>query len=283
MLKIVTDGAADMPVEWLDEYEIHLIPLRVRFGEETYVQGIDLDQEGFYRLVREKKIIPKTSLPSPGEIEKFYRTVAGPEDEILSIHVSSKLSGTFATVETAAAELEGELKVTPFDSLSGSMAMGFMCREARLMQRAGASLSQIIQRLKEMRAEQTVIFTLDSLDFAHMNGRVTAIQSLLTQALRVKPIIVLRDGLLDMADKVRTRQRSLDRVLEYVSSRVGQTRVYLSVIHAADLAGGRAMLERAMQLFNCKDILLMPLTIPVAVNLGPGSIGIVAIPVKEER
>lgn len=281
MLRIVTDGAADFPPEWLDEYDIHVIPLMIRFGDEVYLQGETIDEAGFYRLVEEKRIIPKTSLPSPGQIQAFYRQVADPGDTILSIHVSRKLSGTFATVEMAAEEIKNEFDIHPFDSASGSMSMGFMAREARLMERAGATIRQILARLEEMRARQTVIFTMDNLEFAHMNGRVSAIQSLLTQALKVKPILILKDGLLDMADKVRTRQRSLEKVLEYVREQVGEKRLYLAVVHAADLEGARAMLARAREMFNIQELVITTLTIPVAANLGPGSIGIVAIPVKE--
>lgn len=283
MLKIVTDGAVDLPPGWQEEYDIQVLPLRVRFGETTYLQGIDLDEEGFYRLVRETRTVPKTSLPSPGEIQAFYHKVAAPGDQIISIHVANNFSGTYATVQKAAEEVRGELNVYPVDSGSASMAMGFMAREARLMERSGAALHKILKRLEQMRLEQTVIFTLDTLDFAQLNGRVSAIQALFGSALKVKPILLLRGGLLEMAEKVRTRKRSLDRVLEYVKSKVGDSRVYLAVIHAADLESGREMLRRARECFNCAEPVLTSLSVPVAANLGPGAIGIIAMPANEEE
>lgn len=282
MLRIVTDGAADMPESWKEEYGIAVLPLRVRFGEETYTAGVDMNEADFYRLVRDRKQIPKTSLPSPGEIHEFYDQNAQPGDTILSLHVSRKLSGTLATVEMAANEVRDVYDVHPFDSATGSIGMGFMCRAARLLNRAGASIDQIKLRLAEIRAKHMVIFTLDSLEFALMNGRVSVLQNLLTQALKVKPILVLNNGVLDMADKVRTRQRSLERVVESVCQRLGNVKVDVAVVHAADTEGAQQMVELVRKAFSIHELLITPLSVPVAANLGPRTIGIVAVPVMED-
>jgi DegV family protein with EDD domain len=147
MLKIVTDGAVDMPASWAQEFDIQMIPLSVRFGERTYLQGLDLNPEQFYSLVRANHVIPKTSLPSPQQVADFYRKIAKKGDEILSIHVASKMSGTFATIQMAARDLVGELDIFPFDSGAGSAAQGFMCREARTRDRMGESVQDILKRL----------------------------------------------------------------------------------------------------------------------------------------
>ena len=216
MLRIVTDGAADMPAEWRQEYEIDVLPLRVNFGDKTYTAGVDLSLDEFYDLVKRTRIIPKTSLPSPGQVAEFYRSIASRSDEILSVHVSSRLSGTFATVTAAAQELAGEYRIYPFDSGAGSAVMGLMCREARRLARIGASAEKILGHLGRMRDRLTVYFTLDNVEFAYLNGRINALQNALSSLLHVKPIIVLRDGLLEMADRVRTRQRAIEHVLESV-------------------------------------------------------------------
>ncbi len=282
MLKIVTDGAVDMPAGWEKKYKIDMIPLMVRFGEEVYTQGVNLDGDKFYRLVREKNIIPKSSLPSPFQMMEFYRKIANAKDRILSIHVASKMSGTFASVVEAARELSGELNVYPFDSGAGSAAMGFMCREARLWDRAGLSVQEILQKLEKIKNRLTVIFTLDNLDFARLNGRVNALQSVVTSMLKIKPVIVLRDGLLQIGDKVRTRQKSIERILESVRNRVGSKKVNIAIVHANDIEAAKSLVERAKKLFNIHEIVITELSIPVAANLGPGTVGIVAIPIEEE-
>ena len=151
MLRIVTDGAADMPPAWEKEFDIQVIPVNIQFGDKTYLQGVELDNEGFYRKVDETKTIPKTSQPSPHQFVEFYKKVAKPGDTILSIHITSKLSGTYASAVQAAEELKGTYNVMPFDSMVGSVAIGFMCREARKMERAGKSVEQIVKALEAVR------------------------------------------------------------------------------------------------------------------------------------
>jgi DegV family protein with EDD domain len=276
MLKIVTDGGADMPENWLEDYQIHMLPLYVRFGERSYLQGVDIDQSNFYKLVAENKIIPKTSLPSPQQIIDFYQKISKKGDEILSVHLGSKLSGTYSVVQMAAKELENDINVTPFDSGAGSAALGFMCREARNLSQKGFSVTDIIKNLEIIKRNLEVIFTLDTLEFAYLNGRISYIQNALTSLLNIKPIIVLRDGLLQMSEKVRTRRHSINRVIEIMQERIGERRVSIAVVHAADYEMAQIITDRIKKLFNYKDLIITDLSIPVAANLGPGAIGIVA-------
>lgn len=282
MLRIVTDGAADMPLAWEELFAIHILPLRVSFGNETYTQGPGFTCDDFYRLVREKKIIPKTSLPSIGQVKEFYRSIASKGDTILSIHISSKLSGTFATVQAAMNELGDEFKIFVVDSAAGSVAQAFMAREARQMEQAGVGIHEILHRLEYIRNHWTVIFTLDNLEFAHMSGRINALQNLMATALKLKPIVILRDGLLGINDKVRTRSRSLDFVIQKVQEKLGGQLVNLAVVHAADPQTAFLMLERLKSELKINDSLITDLAIPVAANLGPGAIGVAAYPIEED-
>ena len=280
MLQIVTDGGADFPDQWQELYSIYMIPLRVQFGERTYVQGLDIGTDNFYQLVRDYKIIPKTSLPSPGQIMDFYRSIAKRGDEVLSVHLGSKLSGTFSTVQLAAKELIGEIQVYPFDSGAGSAALAMMCREARLFDQAGGSINDILKKLEIIRERLRVVFTLDTLEFARMNGRVNAMQSVISSALHIKPIVILRDGLLQMVDKVRTRQRAVEQIVDYARSQVGLQSVNIAVVHAADPQMAQWIMEKVRQVFNCHEVIATELSIPVAANLGPGAVGIIMYPVE---
>jgi DegV family protein with EDD domain len=280
--KIVTDGAVDMPEGWEKEYDIHILPLWVHFGERVYTQGIDVGPENFYDLVRENRSMPKTSLPSLQQVVDFYREIATRGDDILSIHLGHKLSGTFSVIQAAAQELANELNVVPFDSGAGSAAMGWMCREARLWERSGAAMTEIVRRLEKIRQQLTLIFTVDNLEFAQLSGRVNSLQSTISSLLRIKPIIMLRDGLLFAGEKVRTRQKALDRILDCVGERVGKRRILMAVVHAADPMTAQVLVDKAKTLFNIKELIVTELSIPVAAHLGPGTVGIVAIPVEED-
>jgi DegV family protein with EDD domain len=281
MLRIVTDGAADVPQEWQKEFDIHVVPIHINFGEKSYLQYRDLDNEGFYRLVDETKRVPKTAQPTPLEFSETYQKVAEPGDTILSIHVTSKLSGTYASAVAAGRDVAGQFKVVPFDSETGSIAIGMMCRAARQLDRAGKSIEEIVSHLEGMRAKGCLILALDTLEYARLSGRVGTLQAALASVLNVKPIAALKQGSLNMTEKIRTRKASLDRLLEIVKEEMGDVPLMMSVVHARDPQAGQDLLERARSLFKTTDLFLTDLSISVAANLGPGTVGIVAFPVEK--
>jgi DegV family protein with EDD domain len=280
MLRIVTDGAADIPQKWLKEYAIDVCPVNIQFGDKTYVQGVELDNEGFYRMVDETRKIPKTSQPSPHQFIEFYKKIAEPGDTILSIHVTSKLSGTYASAVSAGQELTGTYKIVTFDSATGSMGLGFMCRDARLRERAGQDLEMIIKHLESMRDSCHLILSLDTLDYARMSGRVGTMQAALASVLNVKPIAVLKNGQLSMTEKVRTRKASHERLLAILKAELGDKPVMLAILHARDPKAGQELMEQARGIFNVREILMEELSISLAANFGPGTVGIVAFPTE---
>jgi DegV family protein with EDD domain len=281
MLRIVTDGAADMPAGWEEEYDIQVVPINIQFGDKTYLQGVDLSNEAFYRMVEETGKIPKTSQPSPFQFKEFYERVAKAGDTILSLHVTSKLSGTYESAVAAARELAVWLNIIPFDSGAGSAALGMMCREARLMERAGAAAQRIVERMYQIRRTVQIALTMDKLDYARMSGRVGALQAALASMLDVKPIVVLREGLLNMSEKVRTRGKALDRVLDILHKRFEKEPVHVAAVHARDPESGQALFERARNIFNIRELIITELSIAVAANLGPGTVGLIVYPSGE--
>jgi DegV family protein with EDD domain len=280
MLRIATDSTADMPPGWEKEYEVDVIPINIQFGEKTFLQGVDISYEDFYRMVDESGQIPKTSQPTPHQFEEFYKRIAKAGDTILSMHVTAKLSGTFDSAVVAARELLGKYKIIPFDSASGSAALGYMCREARLMDRAGVGIQKIIERMEAIRKSVRIVLTLNTLDYARMSGRVGTLQAALASALNVKPIVVLKDGILEMSERVRTRSKALERVFELVSGEFGKRLVNVAVIHARDEASGKLLLERARSVFNFKDLIMTDLATSLTAQFGPGTVGLVAYPVE---
>ncbi|MBC7878400.1 MAG: DegV family protein [Anaerolineales bacterium] len=281
MLRIVTDGAADILPEWQKEFGIDVIPVNILFGEKSYLQGVELDNEGFYKLVEETKRIPKTSQPSPHQFVEFYRKIAQKGDTILSIHITAKLSGTYASAMSAAEELKGEFNIIPIDSACGSLGIGLMCREARKLERAGKSVDEIVKYVENIKSQVRVILTLDTLEYAKMSGRVKTLQAALASVLNVKPIAILRGGELNMAERVRTRKAALDRVIQIAKEEYGDKPVYVAVVHARDLKSGQGLLDEAKKHFNHKDTMISELSISIAANLGPGTVGLIIYPVVE--
>ncbi len=280
MLRIVTDGAADMPPAWVQEYDIDVIPVNIHFGDKTYLQNVDLDNEGFYRLVDEMHKVPKTSQPSPHQFMEFYKRIAEAGDTILSIHVTSKLSGTFASAEAAARDLAGHFRIIPFDSLTGSAGIGMMCRVARMMERAGASIEEIVHRLEKMREQCRIVLALDTLEYARMSGRVGTLQAALASVLNVKPIAMLKDGAINMVEKVRTRHASLERLVEMMADEFAGKRVDMTVVHSRDPQSAQTLVEKVKTRFDIRDLFVTDLSISVAANLGPGTVGLVIYPAE---
>ena len=280
MLRIATDSTADMPAGWEKEYDINIIPINIQFEEKTYLQGVDLGYEDFYRLVDESGTIPKTSQPTPYQFKEFYQRIAKIGDTILSMHITAKLSGTFDSAVAAARELAGKFNVIPFDSANGSAGLGMMCREARLMDRAGASIKKIVKRMEAIRQSISIVLALDTLEYARMSGRVKTLQAALASLLDVKPIAVLHEGVLHMAEKVRTRQASLNRLLEMTKEKFGDTKVYMAVVHARDPQAGQSLLEQVRQRFNVNELIMTDLSTSLVANLGPGTVGLIAYPAE---
>lgn len=279
-LRIVIDSAGDLPPGWSETYDIDVIPINIHFGERTYLQGVDLSNQDFYRLAGTSAIFPKTSQPTPPQFIEFYRRIAQPGDTILSIHVTGKLSGTFASAQLAARELQGEFNVIPLDSASGSAAMGYMAREARLMEKDGSEVQTIVDRLEWISRHVQIILTLKTLEFAKRSGRVRALQAALASLLDVKPIIILKEGELELGDRVRTRRRSLEYVVDQIVKKLGNNKVNVAVVHAEDPESAQTLMDLVRDRLECHELILTELSIGVAANLGPGTVGVVGYPAE---
>jgi DegV family protein with EDD domain len=276
MIRIVMDSAGDIPEDWRKEYDIHVIPVNIQFENKTYQQGIDLSNDEFYALADKTGVIPKTSQPTPQQFIDFYNRIAEASDTILSLHVTSKLSGTFNSAVLAAQELKNKLKVIPYDSGSGSAAIGFMCKEVRQLERAGETIQAILSRLDQIRHSVNIVLTLDTLEYAHRSGRVKALPAALAALINIKPIIILKEGALDMKERVRTRQRSLSRILEIIHERVDGQLVNVAVVHSQSLEAAKQLVKKVKETLQVNELIISELSIGVAANLGPGTVGIIA-------
>lgn len=254
------------------------MPINIHFGEETFLQYIEMDLDGFYNKVGNSPVFPKTSQPSPHQFVEFYKASAKEGYTILSIHVTSKLSGTYVSAVSAAEELRDQYKIIPFDSGCGSLGIAFMCRDARVMEREGKSIEEIMHHLETVREKVEIILTLDTLEYARRSGRVGALSAAMASLLNVKPIARLEKGVLAMVDKVRTRKAAVERVLHMGSDAIGNKPVYIGVVHARDPESAATLMTEAKKRFNFADAVQSDLSVSLAINLGPGTVGLVLYP-----
>lgn len=278
MLRILVDGSADMPEGWAQKYQLDILPMPIQIGDKTYYQGEDITPEEFYALIEEGESHPKTAAPSPYRIKDFIEKICNIGDRVLSLNVSGKMSSTISMVHYAAKELNEKIKVYPFDSGAGSAVLAFMAREARLRDSAGETIEEIQTALESMREKVLVVLTLDSLDFAYRSGRVGALAALLTSLLKIKPIVSLQEGLLEVSDKVRTRRKSLESLVSKVKDKFGSEPIKVAIVHSQDFETAYLLKEMVDETLNTVETIFTELSISVAANLGPKTVGIVALP-----
>ncbi|MCL4869563.1 MAG: DegV family protein [Anaerolineae bacterium] len=280
-MRIVMDNAGDIPRDLVQKYNIHIVPVNIHFGTEEYLSGVNLSHAEFYAKTKTVGAhnFPKTSQPNPYQFRELYESIlAEGEEEILTVVISEKLSKTYDSAAQAAKELEGRGRFFLHDSQSGSAGQGFQALEAARMAQAGAKAEDIMRRLEQMRQEQVIYLMIDNLEYAVKGGRVSSLQSAVASLLNIKPIMKLADGLIVPASKVRTKKKALGELLNSVKSRIGDRSVKLAVVHANAPAEAQDLLNSATGMFNASESWFVDLTLPVAINLGPGALGVIAIP-----
>ncbi len=283
-IKIITDSSCDLPTSYFQNYEIGVVPVNIRFGETEYLEGVTLNATEFYEKINTLGVLPKTSQPSVGQFVQAYQYWGQQGyDTILSIHVASTLSGTLNSAMVAAAQVADDIRVIPFDTLSGSAAMGFMCVEAAQMARVGTSAGDILARLNQARQNARISLTLATLKYAQMSGRIGNLQALVASLLNIKPVVTLHEGKLFADGRVHSRRAALDHLLELAQAAAGDAAVNFAVIHSQVRGEADELLARAKQTIHCVDAFVGDITLSLAVHFGPGVIGTVVYPIAEEK
>jgi len=276
MIKIVTDSTCNLPPHLLQRYDIKVVPTNIQFGSETYEEGVTIARDTFYRKIEELGIMPTSSQPSAGQFVEVYRELAGEGHSILSIHITSKHSGTCQSALLAKSMLPG-VDIEVFDSLSISMGTGFQVLAAARAAEEGRSIAEILDLLQRIRSRMIIFFTVATLKYLQMSGRVGRLQEALAALINIKPIIKVEDGVLKAFQRVRTRRQSLDRLLELIEEAVGTSDpIRIAVIHAKAPEEAQALMGKARMRFNCVEIFVDDLSITLAVHGGPGLIGLIA-------
>lgn len=278
MLKIIVDGSADMPVGWPEKYQFDILPMPIQIGDKTYYQGEDITPDLFYELVIDKGQKPQTAAPSPPRIQAFVEKVCNAGDTVLAINVSSKMSATVEMVQQAADALKDKFKMTVFDSGAGSAVLAFMARQARLDDKAGLPLEDILENLEKIRDRVMVVLTLDSLEFAYRSGRVGALKAAVTALMKIKPVISLKEGMLNVSDMVRTRRKSLDLLVSKIKLNFREEKIKAAIVHSQDPETAEILKGMLTEMVALSDAVITDLSISVAANLGPKTVGIVALP-----
>ena len=217
-IKVVTDSVSDLPPQVVQELGIAVVPLHVRFGTEVYRDGIDLTSDEFFNQLVKSRVLPVTSVPSPGDFTEVYDKLAQETDEILVITVSSKLSGTYDVAIQSIDLMKKKCHVEVVDSQSAVMAEGLVAISAARAAQSGASFDTVldITRRNILRVDMRAAF--DTLEYLKRGGRIGKAQSLLGSILKINPVIGLKDGEVFPAGRERSRAKAIDHLYNFITS-----------------------------------------------------------------
>ncbi len=271
---VVTDSTATIPKEVAQKYAITVAPQVLIWDHQTYEDGVDIQPDEFYRRLEKSSTMPSTSQVTPKTFLQIFSRLHGEGYDILAVLISEKLSGTIASAVQAREHLP-EARIEIVDSRATAMAMGFSVLEAAKAASAGGSLEEckaIAERARELTG---VFFTVDTLEFLHRGGRIGGGARFLATALNIKPILELRDGRLEGIEKVRTRRKALDRVVELVVKSISDRRpVRLASLHANARTDACYMLEEIQKRIETVEALETEVSPVIGTHAGPGTVGI---------
>jgi DegV family protein with EDD domain len=273
-VSIVTDSTSSMTQAMGQEYGVHVIPVHVAFGTQTYLDGVEINSELFYRLLRGSKQLPTTSQPTVADFVEVYSALSKQAEAIVSIHVSHKMSATFDSALIASKQLP-DVPIHVLDSHSVSMGLGLIAIAAARAAAAGQDAAQVVRLVEELSPKTNVIFTVETLEYMRKGGRIGGATALLGSALSIKPILYVRDGLVEPLEKPRTRRRAVRRMLDLMAERVGSSEaLHAVVLHCAAPDDAQVLAEQVAARFHCVELITGEAGPIIGTHAGPGTLGV---------
>ena len=276
-VRVLTDSTSDLTSAEAEQYGITIVPLTVFFGDEAFLDNIELDNAAFYRKLQASKALPRTSQPSPAKFQEAYmRLIDEGADAILCVQVSSKLSGTYQSARTAADSLPDDVKKIPIEVIdSGSISVG-MSRSivhAAEAAKGGANLATLTALVQDELARTRILAVLDTLEYVRRGGRISGAAAMVGNALSVKPIISLKDGAIVTVERPRTRSKAYARIAQMVAE---QGNVEHISIAEADTEVGKQLAQAIKEVYP-KEIPTYKLGGVLGTHTGPGTAAIALV------
>ena len=275
-IAVVTDSTTYLPPELVKKHNITVAPQVLIWGDQTYKDGVDIRSEEFFTRLKTAKTMPTTSQVAVVSFQEIFQDLVNKDFEVLAILVSSRLSGTIQSANQAK-ELMGSAgeKVHIVDSQSVAMALGFQALAVARALEGGASLQEAIALGEKSHEYTGVFFAVDTLEFLHRGGRIGSAQRFLGTMLNMKPILAIHDGRVEGIERIRTKSKAHDRVLELVREKTkGKSPVRLATLHANAAEDARALLTRAEKELNPTESIFTEVSPTVGTHAGPGTVGL---------
>jgi DegV family protein with EDD domain len=274
---IVTDSTADLVPELVVQHAVTVVPLTVNLDGRSYLDGVDITAAEFYQKLERSSVHPTTSQPSPGQFKEAYERLLADHEEIVSIHISPKLSGTMASAQQAA-QMLGNERVHVVDSQFASMPMAALTLVAARCASLGGSAGEVIDAVTRVREATRCFFAVSTLEYLRRGGRIGAAGALLGSVLQIKPILAIEDGQVVPLERVRTHERALHRLVELVQAVDRKGGLCLVIGHAAAEPAAQALAERLDAI--AETLVIQPLGPVVGAHAGPGTVGVAVYPAE---
>jgi len=269
-VKIVTDSTSDLSPQVARELGITVVPVYVRFGERVYRDGVDISEDEFYQKLVESPIHPATSQPSPADFADVYKKLSREVDEIVSIQVTSKLSGTYNSALQGKELVKTGCRIEVVDSLSVTMGLGLIAMAAARLAEAGESLPVVMEEIRQCIPRIRLLGVFDTLKYLLRSGRIGKAKALLGSMLNVKPLLTMRDGELFPAGQVRTRSKGIERLFDLVKNALNIQE--LAIVHSTTPDEAGSLRERVASIFDRGRIHVARLGPALGVHGGPGAL-----------
>lgn len=283
---IVADSTADIPQNMVAEYGIHIVPMRLAFGEESFLEGVDISATEFYDKLTKSRELPTTSQTSPTQYVEVYRGLmeAYPGSPIISIHISSGMSGTYQSALLGKDMLEEELgesvDITIIDSLCATYGFGLQVVHAARMAKQGAGPSDIRSEVERIGKGRRLYFLVDTLEYLQKGGRIGKAAAILGTLLNIKPILsVDQEGVIYAVDKVRGRKKAVSRVIELFRNDFPDHQdLNIAICDAVNPDGAEEILTLMGEHFKLQEVVRTPIGAVVGTHVGPGTVAIFVWP-----
>jgi len=277
-MQIVTDSGTDLNLspQETDEFNVHTVPLNVTLDGETYREGIDIEPGDFYDLLEESGNLPITSQPSAGQFAELYRNLAKKDPDILSIHMTSGLSGTFNSA-LAGAELVPEANVTHFDTKTLSAVAGWQVEAAARAGKAGWAVDRILQMVKRIGDECESIYTLDELKYLIHGGRISHMKGIIASLINIKPMIGVEkeNGTYIQLGQVRTFKGAILGLVEQIKKKHAPgSELRVQVLHAFNPDGASMLKEQIDKVYKCNWLPMGPMSLVLGAHTGSSMVGV---------
>ena len=271
-VKIVTDSTADLPPDLAESLGISVIPLNVHFGTDVFKDGIDIKPDEFYQRLTSGAQLPTTSQPNVGEFLSLYNDLAKSNEEIVSVHISDKLSGTLNSARQAKDQYDGSTRIEPVDSKHGSMGLGLIAVHASKVAKNGGSVDDVINAINRSIDSVKFFALLDTLEYLQKGGRIGKARAFMGNLLKLKPILSTKEGEVFPFERARSRTKGVDRIFSLVQE--GLPISDLAVFYSTTKSEAEDLAARLNPFITTGEIIMSQIGPVVGTHAGPGVLGV---------